>query len=781
MDNLFKFRSFFKYLGKNKLYTFIEVFGLSVSLMFVILIAIYTKQELSVDHFQENRERLYLIKGDNSFGSVYKLADRLKDHFPEIEEVCPYIAMFKKVPTTIVDEKMNADLLFTQSSFFSMLSFRMKNGDPNNVLKARNSAVISESFARKAFPGEDPLGKTIFFSDSVIVTVDAVMEDIRNSIIPYADVLLHIDNSGFWNNGLVSDKYWNYGTTPIIFKVKENADLQAKIEDVLAYMKENVWVYKNGLETKLSFVPMKDVYFSPKDQFPEDMLLRQGDKTFVLILLSVGLLILLFAIINYINLSVAQAGFRAKEMATRMLLGSARGELFARLIIESTLLTLISFGIGLLLAVAVVPFVNDLLQTSIDIAGAITVTSVLITVLVLLLIGLLTGILPASLISNTKPVDVLKGAYRQKTKMVFSKFFITFQNVITIALVTASLVMVFQINHLIKAPLGYNTTNIIDLDVMDLDNKQLATTLTEEFRKLASVKRATICEGLPYSHGNNYTTNYEGRNIQYQAFVGDTTYVNMLGLQILQNNNLASGEGFFLSQTAFKIIGIDESATSFPIHHFGGTHQPVAGVIKDIQLGNIIFETRPIILQIKKEADIDPWNIAIEVTGNPRQAYEDVKAVYERITQYEFRGVFIDQYIQKTFAQQERTSRIVILFAFIAVLLSFLGLVAMSTYFIQQRSREIAVRKVFGSTNAEVLKRLVFHFLNYVVIAFVIVTPIIWYVMRDWLNGYSYRISLSPWFFISAGIFCMLLSFITVFWQSYQAANMNPVNSVKAE
>ena len=311
---------------------------------------------------------------------------------------------------------------------------------------------------------------------------------------------------------------------------------------------------------------------------------------------------------------------------------------------------------------------------------------------------------------------------------------------------------------------------------------QLALTLANEFDQLASVKRTGFCQGMPYKRGMNHSMEIDGRNVNYQSFVGDTTFVDMLGIQILKDNHLVSGddEAFYLSERTFKELGISQDATTFPIHHFGGAPtRPIAGVIKDFQLENILFEERPILLRIKKIEDFNPHNIAIEITGDPYTAYNQIKEIYERLTQFEFTGKFLDQQIEESFVQQRRASTIVVIFSCIAILLSFLGLVAMSTYFIQQRAQEIAVRKVFGSTNPEVLRNLVINFLNYVVIAFVIVTPIIWYIMREWLAGYTYRITLSPLYFIAAGLFCLLISFLTVFWQSYQATNANPVNNLK--
>ena len=211
-----------------------------------------------------------------------------------------------------------------------------------------------------------------------------------------------------------------------------------------------------------------------------------------------------------------------------------------------------------------------------------------------------------------------------------------------------------------------------------------------------------------------------------------------------------------------------------------GQEIPIAGVVKDFQLSNIMYQKKPVRLLIKNDIkEWTPYNVLLEVEGDLVESYKDIQEIYERIGRVGFEGKYIDTQIQESFATQERTSRIVSIFAFVAILISLLGLLAMSTYFIQQRSSEVAVRKVFGSTNSQILYRLIRTFLVYVLIAFVIATPIIWRFMQQWLSDYSYRIELSPLIFIAAGLFCLFVSFVTVFIQSYQAANLNPVESVK--
>ncbi len=774
MNNLFNFKSFFKFLDRNKVYTLINVFGLSLSLMFVILISIYVKQELSIDNFHEKGDQIYIMANEEFAGSAFRLAYRMQERFPEIEKVCPTVPFWQDLATNIGDRKYDADALFADSTFFDMFSFRLLEGRKEDVLQSRNYAVISETFAKTAFSDVDPIGQTVQVNDSVTLIVSGVMKDIKNSIFPYADILIRIDNIKFFNSSMDSERFENAGSCVVFVQKRENADLQAKEADMLVYLKEIFWIYRNGLQQKINFIPLKDYYFSQI----ESPGLKQGDKRFVLVLLSVSILILIFAIINYINLTVAQAGFRAKEMATRRLHGSSRTELFIKLILESTFMTLISFLIAFLLALAVVPYANDLLQTRIDIMGSMNLMSISIIVGLILIIGTLSGILPASIISNSKPIEVVRGEFRQKTKMRFSKVFITFQNVITIIMIASSITMIAQVRHLITAPLGYNSTNLMDIPVFENKDRQLA--FGQELERLSCVKRVAYSRGTPFSRGNNNTVRYDNlnKNISFQIIVSDQTFFDMLNLQVIKDNNYSGTDGYYLTEQAARELELDADAKEFSFH---GGMIPIRGIIKDFKLYNITQQAEAILYRIMKVEEMNFWNLIVEVQGDPFKAYNEIKDAYERFTELEFKGEYFDQQIQKSFESQARISKIVSIFTVIAIVISTLGLIAMSAYFILQRSREIAVRKVFGSTNTQMLRRLVFKFLNYVFIAFVIAVPIIWYLMTKWLSDYSYRIELSPLIFIAAGVFCLLISFIAVFIQSYYAANSNPIKRIKAE
>jgi ABC-type transport system, involved in lipoprotein release, permease component len=774
MNNLINIKSFFNFLSKNKGYTAINVFGLSISLMFVILIGVYVGQEMSTDKFQRNADRIYALGSEDMIMSAGLVGYPVMDRFPEVEKVCPVVSNHRNEAITINNVRYNAGLVLADSCFFNFFSFDLVDGDKARAIETKNYAVVSESFAKKAFSGRNPIGESIQIKEDYTVTVTGIMKDIRNSTIPYADIALNIAGMEHFNPSAISEQFHNAGGAVVFFLAKEGTNFQERTDDIKELFSEIIyWPYFHNMWKEVTLTPLDKIYFSETRTWQ----MQHGDKRFVLIFLSVGLLILAFAIINYINLTVAQAGFRAKEMATRRLLGSSRKELFFRLILESTLVVFISFTIGLLLAYAAVPFANELLDTKLFIVDNLSIGNIGLFILLILLIGFISGLLPAMVMSSSKPIDVVRGTFRQKTKMVFSKVFITFQNIITIAMIAAALIMITQVNHLINAPLNYNKTNI--LDVFAWAGREELQKFGNEASNLAFVKSVGYTQGTPFNRGNNFTAPSKdgGRNLSFQILKSDQAAFDMLQIEKIRDNNIAS-QGYYMTQYTMNDLGLTEDSPSFSM---GDEEVMIAGILEDFVLGNISSDRTLTLYEVVKIEDIYPWSVLIEVQGDPIDALNEIKALFNRITGLELNGEYFDKQIELSYRIQSRTAKIVSIFTLIAILISFLGLLAMSTYFIQQRSREIAVRKVFGSSESQILKTLVITFLNYVLIAFVIATPIVWYVMNDWLSDYSYRITLTPVYFIIAGLFCLLISLVTVFTQSWQAANENPIKRLKAE
>lgn len=786
------FRSFFNFLGRNKLYAAINIFGLSVSLMFVILIADYTLRQLTCDDYHAKADRIYVIGNEERITSGYYLQKYLRDRYPEIESTCAVAVSGQSTdatqPVEVGLQKYSATILFADTTFFRIFDYQLLDGDREQVLASRDNVVLSESFARKVFGTFNPMGQVIRFPDEEkSYVVSGVVRDIDRSVIPNMDIIMRAERLCDINSA--NDEHMsNSGAVTTFILARPGADLTAKIPDMLDYFKEIYWIYKGNVYQHVTLTPLRDVYFLSQNN---DGGFNYGSWPFVMILFGVGAVILLFAVMNYINLTVAQTGFRAKEMAARRLLGASRGEIILKLILESTFLCVVAFVIALFLAAAVEPGASRLLGSKIGVWQDMTPAVVACYAAFIVVLGVVAGFIPAMMVSRYKPVDIVRGSFRHRTKMFYSKVLITIQNVITIVLIATSLTIGLQIRHLISAPMGYNTADILDVSTeIFLGKKQIAQ-FREELLREPCVEAVALGCGTPHDRGNNNTMQYgPDRMIGFQIFIGDSTYFRILGLERLRDNHLATREdgnnALFVNQYALQALGIAEDATNFKVGENYTYNYDIAGVYRDFQLGSALDELQPVLLKYYDSPEeflkkAYPWNILVKIHGDKTAAYNTVKSVFERISDGAvFTGAeYIEQEIEADYADQRRILHIVGIFTLVAILISALGLVAMSTYYIQQKEQEVAVRKVFGSTRGEVLTRLVGNFMRLVGAAFVIAVPVAWYLLERWLQDYSVRISLSPLIFLASGAFAAAVAFVAVFWQSSRAADSNPVDSIK--
>lgn len=786
------FRSFFNFLGRNKLYAAINIFGLSVSLMFVILIADYTLRQLTCDDYHAKADRIYVIGNEECITSGYYLQKYLRDRYPEIESTCAVAVSGQSTdatqPVEVGLQKYSATILFADTTFFRIFDYQLLDGDREQVLASRDNVVLSESFARKVFGTFNPMGQVIRFPDEEkSYVVSGVVRDIDRSVIPNMDIIMRAERLCDINSA--NDEHMsNSGAVTTFILARPGADLTAKIPDMLDYFKEIYWIYKGNVYQHVTLTPLRDVYFLSQNN---DGGFNYGSWPFVMILFGVGAVILLFAVMNYINLTVAQTGFRAKEMAARRLLGASRGEIILKLILESTFLCVVAFVIALFLAAAVEPGASRLLGSKIGVWQDMTPAVVACYAAFIVVLGVVAGFIPAMMVSRYKPVDIVRGSFRHRTKMFYSKVLITIQNVITIVLIATSLTIGLQIRHLISAPMGYNTADILDVSTEIFTGKPQIAQFREELLREPCVEAVALGCGTPHDRGNNNTMQYgPDRMIGFQIFIGDSTYFRILGLERLRDNHLATREdgnnALFVNQYALQALGIAEDATNFKVGENYTYNYDIAGVYRDFQLGSALDELQPVLLKYYDSPEeflkkAYPWNILVKIHGDKTAAYNTVKSVFERISDGAvFTGAeYIEQEIEADYAQQRRILHIVGIFTLVAILISALGLVAMSTYYIQQKEQEVAVRKVFGSTRGEVLTRLVGNFMRLVGAAFVIAVPVAWYLLERWLQDYSVRISLSPLIFLASGAFAAAVAFVAVFWQSSRAADSNPVDSIK--
>lgn len=771
MKTIFDFRAFLNFLGRNKLYTAINIFGFSISLMFVILLVTYTRQEYAVDQFHSNKERIFRLCDETDACFAPLIGRDLKARYPEIET---YIRLFETDEVATAGERhLKAKILLSDPDFFRMFSFRLAEGDTAQVLRPKNGALLSESFARNLFPEGDYLDKTVTIKgESVPVT--GILRPFGNSQFVTPDVMLSFEEwaplvygwDGVLKRGYASASF------PLYLMLKPHADLSAKMPDMLSHLKTYYWPYKDDHARELTIIPLTEVYLSNPLYASEQI--RIGSKTLINTFFNVAMLILLFAVINYINLSTAQSESRAREMAVRRLLGCSRKALFTRLIVESVLLCILSLLIALLLAGIAEPIFNRILQTHISVSNLFSASNLGIGVVAIILLGLLTGVIPASVITRARPIDVVRGSFRHKTKMVYNKILIGFQYLITIVLLGCTLTMSRQINMMLHADLGFDTANKLYLSIPDLNPSQSAG-LKNQLLQIAGVENVALVRGVPMFGYNNTSGSWHDRPISIQIFGGDSSYLKIMGFRILRDNRTDDRKAIWLNETAMQAMELPDSASYCEYFKC-----PIAGIVQDFRYRDLTHPAEPCIIEHMQD-NYWPWACIIQLTNlDSPVTLRTIERVYREYTggmPCEYKTY--DEVMHQQYAAQQRMSDILFGFTLVAILISALGILAMATYFIRQRSMEIAVRKVFGSTNREVLQRLVLHFVRYVLAAFVIAVPVIWYLMHDWLSQYVLRIPLSWTIFALAGLTALAIAVATVFGQSWRAANSNPVDAIK--
>ena len=764
-------KSYLKFLSRNKLYTAIEAVGLAVSLAFVIIIGSYVWQQYAVTWENPDRERVY-VPGTPGFPALtYGFPDAIGD-IPEIESVSRMCNVV--VHPVIRGENTEAESVGVEPEFFEICpQFRFMEGSAD-VLSVPNNAILSASFARKH---NLSVGEAFDITGSSYV-VGAILEDLKGTVIKPYDIFL---------NAAVYKDEWqpfdNYGSTVTLIKVRPETDrkeLYDKLESVCkdAYSS----IYGQSFFEHLELSRYDELFFKETEGF-----FRHGDKATLRILMLVGLLLLLSAILNYINLSVALTGKRAKEMAVRQLSGASRTGIIWKYLAESIAFTAVCFAAGLLLAEAFCPAMNALLNNpDIPIKIIWSLGYVFAYIVIILLVGVLCGIFPAMMSGRYNPVDVMKGGYRRRSKMVFSKVFIVLQNALAVILIALAITMEAQMHKTQERPMNCNIENIFFLkDFSGEDNAPLKDAL----EALPCVRRIGRSSGVPGSiNMGQYSTTRDGQDILYKLIRMDSTAFSMFGFEILEDFHAPQFNSVWFSDKSFAATGFDSD-----YHDISGTLsrrtkgcEQVAGVFKSFPTNNAnIGEEDYAIVSLMRSEDIPFAGWVIETTPDRKAAKAQIMEAYDNSIKgkqiYGSLAFWVDENIAEAWKPARNNMRLVEIFMLLSIIIALLGLVAMSTYYADEKSRDIAVRKVFGGTVDTEAQRTIREYMVLVGIACVIGIPIAVYAAHEYLKDFIYRLEGYWWIFVVAVLLTGLIAFVSVIWQVLKAAKTNPAIELKKE
>ena len=797
-------KSYFRFLSRNKLYAAVNVVGLSISLAFVIIIGLYAQMEFGRDKWHQNANRIYSVcTADSSEvdeASHWNMQQLLRSHFPEIENTCAVLNCDVELMLNN-QEKKSAQLMAADSTFFQFFDFPLSLGNRHHALKKSNAIILSEETARLLFGSSDPMGKNVTLNDSLSFEVTGVMPQLNHTYMKTFDILVSTDMVDVLtdNGGHFKDPTMNtgYGQCRVYLMARDGCNLLQKENAINDYLSKHVWLFKKDspFPCHLELHPLADMYFLKRADTNGT---SQGDHKLSWLLTVAGLVILLFAVMNYINLTMAQSIFRMREMAMRRLLGSQRSNVMARLIGESVLLCLLSLIIAIVLVFAAEPYVNELVNNHgnsssffeysgsdisiIQTADLLRPQVFSIILVFTLLLGIAAGVTPAIAISSAHPIEIVHGAFRRRSKMYFSKLFIVVQHVCTIVVLGIALTMWLQIRHLVNAPLGFNMERLLIVRAPNMGMTNNLGLLYNEVQKMACVEAATIGLGSPFTGGSNSTNTIGEKVVSFQTFWNSPGWLKILNIPILTDYGTSGkyGERNFITRKCLEAEDLPSDARSIFLN---GKQLQIDGIINEFCLGDILSEkgNNIVVTEAPLEYGIE---ILVKYRGSKKDAISQIRKSYEHIFNMPMEADCCqgsDDTLHYIYIGEIRIMRLLTVFAVVALIVSLLGLLAMSTYYIQQRRKEVAVRKVFGSTNNEVLVHLLRQFGIEIAIAFILAVPIIYYIGNHWLSQYAYRITLSPWIFVAAGFTCFIISMLTVIIQCWRAASENPVNNIKTE
>lgn len=780
-------KSFFRFLFRNKLYTFIEVAGMAVAIAFVIFIASFIIGEMRYDRQLKDTDNIYIGHSERLFMNSATVKEQLEGRFPEVGQICRYTStsILAGIPMyfRIDGHEIRQNAGIADNCFFDMFTFPFVEGNAGTALASLNSVAVSESFAATWFKDKDPIGQTflLVIGDSQeSVTVSAVYKDFKETVFPASDIFYDFRLLAKLYPDIVSN---GNGCVSIFFKVAPGSDIASLEERMEKIIKEEDMLYLFDMYHEFSLSPFKDIHYAILDEnAPFEGVVK---KDFVRIFLAAGLLLLLFALLNYISLTVAQTGFRAREMATRRLLGSSGGNIISRYIGEAFVLTAFSFMLSILLARLFCRPMGELIGKELVPVTEMGLPMAAFCTSLVILLSFCAGLIPALVVSRFRPVDVVKGEFSRASRMTLGRIFIIVQNTVAIATLSVAMVMLLQIRYMCEKPMGYQREGLVSV----VGAGKASEYYVDELRQLPCVENIGWLQWNPMgsSHsGVGFPIN--GETVHFDMYFGDRAAFDILGFEVLSQNTEPLNQHAWLTESAMRSLGLGYDATEIRLD--GGGIIPVCGVIKDFTKGNAqSVNNSEFILcywikEMKQESDFQTLReLVVKTKGDTDDAVRQISDFYRSkgIGENNMLIQDYDRINRKLYSGEDMNLKLISLFALLILVLSSLAMVAMSTYYGRQHAPATAVKKVFGCNRSRIYLDTAKGFLVAVAIAAALAVPLGYLVCGTWLNGYSYRIANSLWPYLAAAAAVMVLAMLSITWQTARLMNTDPVKVLKTE
>ena len=778
-------KSFFRFLCRNRLYTFIEVAGMAVAICFILFIGSFVIGQFSTDTGIKRQGDIYAGHSERMFLQSATIKGQLEGKFPEILEMSRIIPLDRlsgfnaELRCGEVSERQNA--LLTDENFFEFFPFPLVAGSTESALSARNSIVISESCAARLFPDSDPMGQDIMISYNGKETpmyVSGVFSDFSDTILPSPEIIYRIDVAEQLFPSLTRN---GNGTSVLFFRLAAGCDPEDLASRILETVAENDFVYSYGIFKEYRLCAFEDIRSLRLDVM--EPFSGIADPDFVKIFIAAGILLLVFAVLNYISLTVAQTGFRAREMATRRLVGAQRSGIICRYIGESSVLTAASFLLALLISGLSAPAFSRLIGQEVDPLGDIGAVGIMLMVLLVLLLSVCAGTVPALIVSRWKPIDIVRGSFARMSRMTLGKAIICCQSVIALTTLSIAMVMSLQLRHLVERPMGYERDGRIYIG----NARKAADYHVDELRSFAFVENTGWLQFPPAGSsmaGTSFTI--DGAEVKLDCYWGDQEAFDILGFKVISRNSEPVNQSLWLTESAMRALGLGYDCQYV---EFDNASFPVCGIIADWRKGsadgggaNGDFILVNWVSEMNSEADFMILrDLIVKVSGDENEAAGQIERFYRERGLDDIAVMTLNEMNRGLYNSLDRNLKLICLFTLLTLLLSALALVAMSTWHARQHAKETALRKVMGCTRGQIFCRTAAGFLRPVAVAAAIAIPLAWLLAGRWLDSFSWRIENALWVYLLAAMAVTLTAVLAISWQTVRLMGTNPAEALKNE
>ncbi|MCB0491195.1 MAG: ABC transporter permease [Cyclobacteriaceae bacterium] len=771
---------------RQKFYSLVNLFGLTIGLTSVILIMLYVVDELSYDRFHEKSHRIYRVVENQFYAGqpVFPVAVTPAPLGPALEKEYANIEKGTRVWSADLSFKVNDELLYeagiyVDESFFEIFSFEIVDGNTASMLSEANSIVLTEKLVKKYFSSENPIGKLLRVGDREL-QVSGVIKDVPDNSHIHFDFLIPIENALLRNERLRDN--WGNNTMYTYVLVQDGADITELNTQIVDRIKKN----NERSTTDIYLQPLTDIHLGAV-HFTADAR-GKGNMQYVAIFLVVAIFILVIACINFMNLATARSISRSKEVGLRKSIGANRHQLVLQFLSESVFTALIAMALAILLVDLLLPQFNLLAGKTLSLNFSSNYLLLFYLLGFSVLTGLVAGSYPAFFLSSFEPASVLKSNVMRKSGgSWFRKVLVVTQFCISMVMIVGTIVVYAQLEYIRSKNLGYTKENVVKIPRISDDY----VSFKNELMSQSGIVDVTAADQHPAYVGNSTSgIEWEGKgedeNILIHTLIADFDFLETMGMKLEKGRSLSKEYGTDSSSVILNEAAVEMMGFSNPIGQKleVGMPQPytVVGVVNDFHFKSIHQKIEPLAIFIGFNMRSYNYTLIRMEAGDPKGILASIENTWMKFNaDNEFAYTFLDDDFNAVYKAEEQTGTIFKYFSALAIIISCLGLFGLASFTLEQRTKEFGVRKIFGASMIQLFSTASIGFLSLVLIAFVISIPISWYFINQWLNGFAYHATLGYQYFLWSGLIAMVIALLTVSYQAIKSALLNPVDSLRHE